>query len=265
MVRERRALREAGGARRVLDVDRVVAGQRRRRAGSAASSTPSPPATSSSQDGVPITTTCASAGQSPRTSLDHRHVVAGLERLGGRPAPSPRTGCSTYDSSWVRYAGLMLTSTAPIFAVAYCTSTHSAQFGAQMPTRSPLLDAQGEQPAGHPVDVAVQLGVGPAAAARAVDQRLPVAEPGHGALQVRPDRVAEQRELGGAAGVGRGAEGSRPCRSSCSGRAGSARASAGRRLLSGTYQGARRRLTPGRQVRSRRWAHHQRYRDQERR
>ena len=32
----------------------------------------------------------------------------------------------------------MLTRIAPIFAVAYWTMVHSAQFGAQMPTRSPF-------------------------------------------------------------------------------------------------------------------------------
>ena len=32
----------------------------------------------------------------------------------------------------------MFTRIAPIFAVAYWVSVHSAQFGAQMPTRSPL-------------------------------------------------------------------------------------------------------------------------------
>ena len=32
----------------------------------------------------------------------------------------------------------MLTRMAPILAVAYCTTVHSAQFGAQMPTRSPF-------------------------------------------------------------------------------------------------------------------------------
>ena len=32
----------------------------------------------------------------------------------------------------------MLTRIAPTLAVAYWVSTHSAQFGAQMPTRSPL-------------------------------------------------------------------------------------------------------------------------------
>jgi hypothetical protein len=45
---------------------------------------------------------------------------------------------STYESSCVRYAGLMVTRIAPSFAVPYWTSTHSAQFGAQMPTRSPF-------------------------------------------------------------------------------------------------------------------------------
>jgi hypothetical protein len=45
---------------------------------------------------------------------------------------------SAYSSSCVRYAGLMLTRIAPIFAVANCTRIHSTQFGAQMPTRSPF-------------------------------------------------------------------------------------------------------------------------------
>ncbi len=45
---------------------------------------------------------------------------------------------STNSSSRVRYAGLMFTRIAPILAVAYWVMVHSAQFGAQMPTRSPL-------------------------------------------------------------------------------------------------------------------------------
>ena len=32
----------------------------------------------------------------------------------------------------------MFTSTAPAFALAYWSSTHSAQFGDQIPTRSPV-------------------------------------------------------------------------------------------------------------------------------
>ena len=45
---------------------------------------------------------------------------------------------STYSSSLVWYAGLMVTRIAPIFAVAYWVISHSGQFGAQIPTRSPL-------------------------------------------------------------------------------------------------------------------------------
>ena len=33
----------------------------------------------------------------------------------------------------------MLTRITPALAVAYCSSTHSGQFGAQMPTRSPAF------------------------------------------------------------------------------------------------------------------------------
>jgi integrase len=38
----------------------------------------------------------------------------------------------------ITHTGLTLTRIAPTFAAAYCTSVHSAQFGAQMPIRSPL-------------------------------------------------------------------------------------------------------------------------------
>ena len=40
----------------------------------------------------------------------------------------------------------MLTRIAPILAVAYWVSTHSAQFGAQMPTRSPTVIAGASRP-----------------------------------------------------------------------------------------------------------------------
>ena len=46
----------------------------------------------------------------------------------------------------MRYAGLTVTSTAPIRAVAYWTSTHSAQFGAQIPTRSPFSTPRATSP-----------------------------------------------------------------------------------------------------------------------
>ena len=42
----------------------------------------------------------------------------------------------------------MLTRIAPIFAVAYCTITHSTQLGAQIPTRSPVrIPARSSPPA----------------------------------------------------------------------------------------------------------------------
>jgi len=40
----------------------------------------------------------------------------------------------------------MLTRIAPILAVAYWTITHSAQLGAQMPTRSPLRTPSSSRP-----------------------------------------------------------------------------------------------------------------------
>ena len=46
----------------------------------------------------------------------------------------------------VRYAGLMLTRITPIRAVAYCISTHSARFGAQIPTRSPFFTPRTSRP-----------------------------------------------------------------------------------------------------------------------
>ncbi len=72
----------------------------------------------------------------------------------------------------------MLTRIAPTLAVAYWMSTHSAQFGAQMPTRSPLAMPAPSSPRASAVDLGAQLGVGPAAAGRAVDQRLAVGHAG---------------------------------------------------------------------------------------
>jgi hypothetical protein len=40
----------------------------------------------------------------------------------------------------------MLTRIAPIFADAYCTIVHSAQLGAQMPTRSPRSTPKASKP-----------------------------------------------------------------------------------------------------------------------
>ena len=78
---------------------------------------------------------------------------------------------------------------------AYWAIVHSAQFGAQMPTRSPFPMPARDQPAGQVVDVAVQLGPGPAPAARELDQRLAVGMGRDGALEVGADGLLEQRRL----------------------------------------------------------------------
>ena len=68
----------------------------------------------------------------------------------------------------------MLTRIAPMRAVAYWVRNHSAQLGAQMPTRSPLATPRAEQPAGHLLDRGVELGVGVAAPGCDVDERLAI-------------------------------------------------------------------------------------------
>ena len=151
VVAERRALREARRAARVLDVDRVVEVERRPRA------RPAPSPATASPRGAAARPSRRCRGRRParapaasaRTSATIAAVVARLERRSRRRAAGSPTGAARTRSSWVRYAGLMLTRITPILAVAYCTSTHSALFGLQMPTRSPLLEAEGEQAAGH--------------------------------------------------------------------------------------------------------------------
>src|SRR5579871_4341399 len=97
----------------------------------------------------------------------------------------------------------MLTRIAPILAVAYWVSTHSAQFGAQMPTRSPLPMPASSSP-GQRVHVCGELGVAPpphGVRVRSVDERLALAEGGHRGIEVRADGVAEQRRHGRSGGV----------------------------------------------------------------
>jgi hypothetical protein len=82
---------------------------------------------------------------------------------------------------------------------------HAVQHRAPLPLdgrqRRAGLDAAGQQPAGELVDVVVEAPVRPAAPARDVDQRLPVAEAVRGRAQPGADRVAEQRLGGGSMGV----------------------------------------------------------------
>ena len=55
-----------------------------------------------------------------------------------------------------------MTRITPALAEAYWTSTHSAQFGLQIPSRSPGSQAERREPAGDAVDLGVELRVGPA-------------------------------------------------------------------------------------------------------
>jgi hypothetical protein len=86
----------------------------------------------------------------------------------------------------------------PALAVAYWVSTHSAQLGAQMPTRSPLRGPAPRSPRER-VHLRVQLLVGQPDVLESHDERLTVAEPRDGAFEVLADRLADQR-LGGDAG-----------------------------------------------------------------
>ena len=51
----------------------------------------------------------------------------------------------------------MLTRISPALAVANCVSTHSLLLGDQMPTRSPRLEAERQQPGGKLVDAPDEL------------------------------------------------------------------------------------------------------------
>jgi len=57
---------------------------------------------------------------------------------------------------------------------AYCISTHSGQFGAQMPTRSPAFNPARDQAPGQRVGVRVELrGRSSAVPRRHIDERFP--------------------------------------------------------------------------------------------
>ena len=91
----------------------------------------------------------------------------------------------------------MLTRIAPILAVAYWVRVHSAQFGAQIPTRSPLVMPGAEEAEGERVDFCVQLRVAQPDPGRPVDQGKLVGVAGDGAVQVLADGVAQQRCFAG--------------------------------------------------------------------
>ena len=91
---------------------------------------------------------------------------------------------------------------APIRAVAYWTSTHSAQFGLQIPTRSPFSMPGREEGAGQVVDRSVELRVRQAHVLERDDERLVVGEAGHRRREVLADGLADEGHRGRAVRVG---------------------------------------------------------------
>ena len=87
----------------------------------------------------------------------------------------------------------MVTRISPALAAANWVSAHSAQFGDQMPIRSPLLKAEREQPGGQRVGPCLQLGEGPANALLRRDHRLDVAPALGGFVQRFADGVFPER------------------------------------------------------------------------
>ena len=144
-VRQRRAL---GSTPDVLDVDRVGVGQRRHPLPTASAGRPSPWLSNRSQSDVPGRPPARvrerRAGDRDHL-VDHRAVVAALEVRRGHRA-EPRL-VERVEQLVGPVGGVGVTSTAPIFAVAYWTIVHSAQFGDQMPTRSPLAMPAAMSPA----------------------------------------------------------------------------------------------------------------------
>ena len=200
MVRERRALGEPGRTRRVLDVDRVVAGQRRRagievgsgRAGRAGHQV-GPARIVEIGDG---TQRGALAGD----GLDHLPVVAALvtqrRHQHGYPGLAehepdlvPPVRRVDVDHDGADHGGRVLNQH-PLRPVR-CPDAHPVA----------LVDTDREQRPGELVDVGGQLTVGPPATAGHVDQGLAIREAGGGAGQVLPDGVGQQLRVGRSTGV----------------------------------------------------------------
>ncbi len=81
-------------------------------------------------------------------------------------------------------------------AVAYWMMTHSKRLGAQMPTRSPLSTPRVIRPRAALSDLRPELAVGGAVVLVRDDERLAIAMPRDGALEIRTDGFGQQRRAG---------------------------------------------------------------------
>jgi len=204
VVRERRALGEAGRPARVLDVDRVVEGQRRhscvdRVAVGLARAERRPLAAVDEDRALELV-------EAARDLLDNGGVVAGLEGAGAEQQPHARLAQHVLelvravrrvdiDQDRADLRGGVLHED-PLRAV-------------RRPDPDTIAGADpgAQQPARDGVDGGVELGVGHAHVLMAAHERGAVGEACRRALEVGADRVAEQRRLRGAVAVGRSGHG----------------------------------------------------------
>ena len=198
VVREGRALREARGARGVLDVDRVVGGQLDGVKGGVPDGNIGVlPGFEEFAPGVGVEEDDLLQVRAARPHLgDHGGVVGGLQPLGGDQQLAARlvehelklagaVGGVDVDEDRADLGGGVLGD------------------GPLGPVRRPdanavaLGDARAEQAVGEGINLVLQLRVAVAQAGRDVDQGEAVGEGGGRAVEVRADRVAEQRRVAG--------------------------------------------------------------------
>jgi hypothetical protein len=200
VVRQRGALGKAGGARRVLDVDRIVEGQFRL-AGREFLVGGTERREEQPRPGVGADVDHSGQSGALRQDLvDHRPVVGRLERLGRDEHAD--AGLLHHVLQLVRAVGGVDVHQDRADARGGVLHEHPLR-DVRRPDADPLplRDAERQQAPGEAVDLGVEPVVRPALAARDVDERLPVPDAGRGAAQVGPDRLAEQRLGRGSVGV----------------------------------------------------------------
>ncbi len=197
VVRQRRALGEAGRARRVLDVDRVV----RRQLGLQPGELRPVAALARLDERVPVRRAeqhhLAQRGAVRPHLLDHRRVVGGLEARRRDQHRDP--GLVEHVLQLVRAVGRVdVDEDDADLRRGVLHERPLRDVGRPDPHPVALLDARGEQAERHGLDVLAHLRVGPAAPAGHVDHRLVVGLGRGDAVEVVADGVAEQRDVGGA-------------------------------------------------------------------
>ena len=204
MVREGRALGKAGRPARVLDVDRVVERQRGHARGDRVA------VGLAGAELVPLGTVDEDGPlervDRARDLVDHRRVVAGLERAGAEQ--QPHAGLAQHVLELVRAIGRVDVDEDRSDLRGGVLHDHPLDaVGRPDPDAVAGADPGAQEPGRRGVDRRVELRVGQAHVLVAADERGAVGEAGRRALEVDADGVAEQRRLGGAVAVGRSGHG----------------------------------------------------------